>query len=148
MTAKEYLNQIKEARMSIKAEKERLANMKTMAMSIGTKELKADRVQTSVKNEGLEGTVGNYVDYESKIIDRIEEYKELEEQIVDEIYGMNCDYKLKNVIYFRYVHLKSYKEVANMMGYTEQHVKRLHGQALKLFGQQYREKLNGSDNSI
>lgn len=148
MTAKEYLNRIKEARMSIKAEKERLANMKTMAMSIGTKELKADRVQTSVKNEGLEGTVGNYVDYESKIIDRIEEYKELEEKIVDEIYGMNCDYKLKNVIYFRYVHLKSYKEVANMMGYTEQHIKRLHGQALKLFGQQYREKLNGSDNSI
>ena len=148
MTAKEYLNQIRDTRQAITAEIERLQNMKEMALSLGTKELKADRVQTSVKNEGLEGSVGNYVDYERKILERVADYREFEDRIVDEIYAMNCDYKLKHVIYLRYVHLRRLEDIANQMGYTYDHVRHLHSQALEVFAKQYREKLNESDNSI
>ena len=148
MTAKEYLNQISDTRQVIKAERDRLRDMKELALSVGTKELKADRVQTSIKNEGLEGSVGNYVDYERKIIERIEGYLKLQDRIVDEIYAMNCDKKFKEILNLRYVHLMRLGDIANQMGYTYDHVRHLHRQALEVFGKQYREKLNGSDNSI
>ena len=143
MTAKEYLNQIRDTRQAITAELDRLRNMKELALAVGTKELKADRVQTSIKNEGLEGSVGNYVDYERKILERIEDYRKFEDRIVDEIYAMNCDYKLKHVIYLRYVHLRRLEDIANQMGYTYDHIRHLHSQALEVFAKQYREKLNG-----
>jgi DNA-directed RNA polymerase specialized sigma subunit len=143
MTAKEYLNQVRDVRQAITAEIERLQQMKEMAMSIGTKELKADRVQTSIKNEGLEGTVGNYVDYENKILDRVAEYREFEDKIVDEIHGMNCAYKLKYIIQMKYIDMRRLEDIANEMGYTYDHVRHLHGQALEVFAKQYREKLRG-----
>ena len=148
MTAKEYLNQIRDTRQVIDAEGERLRNMKELALSVGTKELKADRVQTSIKNEGLEGSVGNYVDYERKVIERIEDYLKLQDRIVDEIYAMNCDKKFKQILNLRYVHFMRLGDIANQMGYTYDHIRHLHSQALEVFAKQYREKLNGSDNSI
>ena len=148
MTAKEYLNQIGDTRQVIEAERDRLRDMKELALSVGTKELKADRVQTSIKNEGLEGSVGNYVDYERKIIERIEGYLKLQDRIVDEIYALNCDKKFKEILNLRYVHLMRLGDIANQMGYTYTHIRHLHSQALEVFGKQYREKLNGSDNSI
>jgi DNA-directed RNA polymerase specialized sigma subunit len=148
MTAKEYLNQIRDTRQVIEAERDRLRDMKELALSVGTKELKADRVQTSIKNEGLEGSVGNYVDYERKIIERIEGYLKLQDRIVDEIYAMNCDKKFKEIHNLRYVHLMRLGDIANQMGYTDTHIRHLHSQALEVFAKQYREKLNGSDNTI
>ena len=144
MTAKEYLNQIKDIRLVIKKEQERLAELKEMAMTTGTKELKQDNVQTSIENEGLEETVGNYVDYERKIHERIEAYLELMETIVDEIYRLNCNYKIKNAMALRYVYCLSMKDIANQMGYSFDWVRHIISQGLELFEEQYKEKLNDS----
>ena len=144
MTAKEYLNQIEEVRTLVKSECERLANMKEMAMSLGTKELKQDMVQTSVKNAGLEESVGSYVDYEQKMQKQIERYIELEDRIVSEIYSLNCSVKIKQILCFKYIHCLTIRDIANQMGYSQDWVKHLHGQGLGVFESQYKEKLNDS----
>ncbi len=142
MTAKEYLCQIKDVRVHIQGERERLANMKEIAMNAGSKELKQDVVQTSIKNAGLEESVGNYVDYERKIKEKIESYIELEDKISGEIYGLNCNVKLKHVLYFKYIHCLPMRQIANQMGYSVDWVKHIHSQGLKEFEEQYREMLD------
>ena len=144
MTAKEYLNQIKDVRLIIRKEQERLAELKEMAMNTGTKELKKDKVQTSIKNAGLEESVGNYVDFENKIHDRIEAYLELEERIIDEIYSLNCSYKIKNLLSMKYVHGLSLRDIANQVGYSVSHTRHMIDQGIELFTEQYKEKLNDS----
>lgn len=144
MTAKDYLNQIKDIKLTIRKEQERLAELKEMAMNTGTKELKQDVVQSSIKNAGLEDSVGSYVDYEQKIYKRIEAYLELVDTIVDEIYKLNCNYKIKNALSLRYVYCLSMKDIANQMGYSFDWVRHIISQGLELFEEQYKEKLNDS----
>ena len=144
MTAKDYLNQIKDIKLTIRKEQERLAELKEMAMNTGTKELKQDVVQISIKNAGLEDSVGSYVDYEQKIYKRIEAYLELVDTIVDEIYKLNCNYKIKNALSLRYVYCLSMKDIANQMGYSFDWVRHIISQGLELFEEQYKEKLNDS----
>ena len=144
MTAKDYLNQIKDIKLTIRKEQERLAELKEMAMNTGTKELKQDVVQSSIKNAGLEDSVGSYVDYEQKIYKRIEAYLELVDTIVDEIYKLNCNYKIKNALSLRYVYCLSTKDIANQMGYSFDWVRHIISQGLELFEEQYKEKLNDS----
>ena len=144
MTAKDYLNQIKDIKLTIRKEQERLAELKEMAMNTGTKELKQDVVQSSIKNAGLEDSVGSYVDYEQKIYKRIEAYLELVDTIVDEIYKLNCNYKIKNALSLRYVYCLSMKDIDNQMGYSFDWVRHIISQGLELFEEQYKEKLNDS----
>ena len=148
MTAKEYLNQLMLCRNIINNDARRLDELKEMAIATGSKELKADMVQTSVKNEGLEATVGEYVDFERKIIEEIKEYQRLKEKILQEIYHLDSNVKYIELLIYRYSAGQRFEEIAINMGYTYDHIRHLHKKALEAFGKQYREKLNGSDNSI
>lgn len=141
MTAKKYLNQLMLCRNIINNDARRLDELREMAIATGSKELKADMVQTSVKNEGLEATVGEYVDFERKIIEEIKEYQRLKEKILQEIYHLNSDVKYIELLIYRYSVGQRFEEIAINMGYSFDRVRHMHTEALDAFEKQYKEML-------
>lgn len=69
MTAKEYLSQAKKLRIKIEQKERLLQEMRERAMCSGSKELKADKVQTSTSNGKMEDNVAQYVDLGGEIKD-------------------------------------------------------------------------------
>ena len=74
MQGKEYLEQIRLCKNNINNNLRRLDELREMALATGSKELKADVVQSSISDAGLEDSVGRYVDYEASIREEINKY--------------------------------------------------------------------------
>jgi hypothetical protein len=144
MTAKEYLNQIRSCKVKLENDQRRLNELKEMALATGSKELKADVVQTSIANAGLEDSVGDYVDFEMKIREDIRKYLELEMKIVRQINSLHCGEQTNAYIELllrRYDHGERFETIAIAMNYSYEYVRHLHNEALNSFEEQYRKEL-------
>ena len=145
MTGKKYLNQLLLCRNVINNDVRRLDELKELALATGSKELKKDVVQKSLKNAGLEETVGEYVDFEIKIIEEVKHYQRLKEKILQEIYHMDSDVKYIELLILRYSQGLRFEEIAINMGYSYERIRHLHGEALEKFGETYKEMLEEWD---
>jgi len=61
-------------------------------------------------------------------------------KIIDQIQGLKRDNHI-TVLYKRYVEYKSLEKIADEMGYTYQHIRRLHGGALQAFERMYKAEI-------
>ena len=121
MTAKEYLNQIKDLEVRIKNKNRDLEQLKELAVSIGGFDYK-ERVQTSKETGDIE--LENEI---SKDIIKLMEVKQKISNSIDKIKKTEC----YEVLYQRYILCKRFEEIAVDMKYDIRQIHRFHGQALK-----------------
>lgn len=145
MNAKEYLRQIGDCKYQIECDMQRLDELREFATATGSKELKADIVQTSIKNAGLEEIVGKIVDCEVAIRDEIGAYLKLQEFIISQIRGLEADNQYIELLLRRYVHGERFEVIAVGMGYSYERIRHMHGEALEVFGNQYKESICVTD---
>ncbi len=140
MTPKEYLNQVRDAKYQIESDLKRLDELRDLATATGSRELKQDIVQTSIKNAGLEEPVGKIVDCEAKIREEIKAYLDLKNFIVDQIRNLEAGEltsKYVQLLMRRYIDGESYELISVAMGYSYEWIRHLHSDALVAFGNQY-----------
>lgn len=95
-------------------------------------------VQTSGGNGGRnEAMIDKIVDMEAEAMEKGIEFYQRRKEVVEEINGLHCIGIYKDILYMRYVEGKGLRSVAYELGYTYQYVRRSHGQALRLFAEQY-----------
>lgn len=130
MTAKEYLNQIKDLEVRIKNKNRDLEQLKELAISIGGFNYK-ERVQTSKETGDMIGeSIARVIDLESEISKDIIKLMEVKQKIynsIDKIKKTEC----YEVLYQRYILCKRFEEIAVDMKYDIRQIHRFHGQALK-----------------
>lgn len=124
MVAKEYLKQLKKIKIFIdnkKLEKESIKNISAVNYSVG-------KVSQSIKTDG----VTNKVIAVEKIDEEIEKYQEEYDELYNNIMNIisKLPYNENDVLIKRYVLNMPYYTIANITGYSQSHIKRLHRQGL------------------
>lgn len=142
MTVKEYLSQVKDIEEDILDQKHYIETLRESLTSIGGMGLSPDKVQTSGADKDKFATVI------AKIVDAEEKLKRMEEkccllkvQIAEQIHGMD-DLQFKKLLNLRYLEWKqcgTMRKVADAMGYSVDHIKKLHRDALFAFGEMLRQ---------
>lgn len=142
MTVKEYLSQLQDLEKGIADQKEYIETLRESLTSIGGMEMNPDKVQTSgADKDKFAKVIAKIVDAEQKLKDMEETFGLLKVQIAEQIHGMD-DLVLKKLLKLRYIDWKQYgtiKKVAVELGYSVDHTKRLHRDALFAFGEMLRQ---------
>ena len=134
---KEYLRKLRILSIKIQQKKDELAELKSEAQSLsGISD--NERVQVSSRDRLLED-IAKIVDLERKINGDIARYLVFRNKIIGEIQTLNNPLYIE-MLYKRYVEYKTLERVAVEMNYTYAYVRRLHGLALKAFGDKYSDK--------
>lgn len=132
MKAKEYLKQVELLDVKIRQKKIELAGLKEEATCTGAFDYSAEKVQTSAKADSMSKKVAKYVDLENEIHEDIERFTELKHKVIGQIHMLD-DPKYINVLFKKYIEYKGLKEISKELGYSYDHIRRLHGWALLEF---------------
>ena len=125
MTAQEYLSQTYRLKETIESYKEEINSLRDILASAGISE----RVQTSPAGDNIPKTVEKIKEIIEKREEAISRLVALQEEISDVINHIS-DPDEKLLLRLKYINHKPWQETADIMGYSERHVKRLHEKAL------------------
>lgn len=137
MTAKEYLNKLEELQTKVKQKKQELEDIQNN-LGIVTNGNGGDsvRVQTSfgcATGKRTEQQAIRIASVENDIREKIIEYIETKNKIIDEIHDLNSDLYI-DILYRRYVRgEKNFTKIAYEMGYAYKYIVNKHGEALLQF---------------
>jgi len=126
--AKEYLKQVETLDTKIQQKKIELDSLKDNAIGLGAFDYAKEKVQTSA-SESMSGKVAKYVDLENEIHEDIERFTELRHKVIGQIHMLD-DPKYINVLFEKYIEYKGLKEISEELGYSYDHIRRVHGWAL------------------
>ncbi len=129
--AKEYLKQVETLDTKIQQKKIELDSLKDNAIGLGAFDYSKEKVQTSA-SESMSGKVAKYVDLENEIHEDIERFTELRHKVIGQIHMLD-DPKYINVLFKKYIEYKGLKEISKELGYSYDHIRRVHGWALLAF---------------
>lgn len=129
--AKEYLKQVETLDTKIQQKKIELDSLKDNAIGLGAFDYSKEKVQTSA-SESLSMKVAKYVDLENEIHEDIERFTELKHKVIGQIHMLD-DPKYINVLFKKYIEYKGLKEISKELGYSYDHIRRVHGWALLEF---------------
>lgn len=132
MKAKEYLKQVELLDVKIRQKKIELAGLKEEATCTGAFDYSAEKVQTSAKADSMSKKVAKYVDLENEIHEDIERFTELKHKVIGQIHMLD-DPKYINVLFKKYIEYNGLKEISKELGYSYDHIRRVHGWALLEF---------------
>lgn len=142
MTVKEYLSQLQDLEKKIEDQKEYIETLRESLTSIGGMGINPDKVQTSgADKDKFANVIAKVLDAEDKLNDMEKYFGLLKVQIAEQIHGMD-DLILKKLLKLRYIDWKQHdtiKKVAHAMGYSIDHTKKLHRDALFAFGEMLRQ---------
>lgn len=127
---KRYLSQVYALNCRIenkKSERDQLRELSTSVSSFANTE----RVQTSSNQDKMGDTAAKIVDLETEITATIVEYLSKKEEVIKTIESVE-NINMYNLLYKRYVEGKSLTSIAEEMGFSEDYVKHLHGDALNI----------------
>lgn len=128
MTATQYLRQIENYDNRIKnklIEEEQLSSLSTSVSAIPV----GEKVQTSVKRDPMGDMIAKIFDLREEISKMISEFLQKKQEIVRTIEQVE-DPLLYNILFKHYVEYKSLVRIADEMGYSEIHMKRMHLKAI------------------
>ena len=141
MTPKEYLMQIVNLERKIKSKtSERNEIMQTLIKSTDTSQEPVYSNQTSNPTEDVVMRLMEYNDQTNKYIDDL---VDLKIQIADEVMELEND-NHQMVLRERYIRQKKFEKIAVDMSYDYSWIIKLHGRALKEFGEKFPEKFKES----
>lgn len=139
MTPKEYLMQIYKLNKKIKSKlSERDEIMNTLIRATDTSK---ENIHTLDVGRPTEDTVIRLMRYNDDVNEHVDELVDLKVQIAEEIMKLEHE-NHRVVLRERYIHCKSFEQIAVNEGYVYRHITRLHGRALEEFGDIYKEKFN------
>jgi hypothetical protein len=142
MTVKEYLSQVKDLEEDIVDQKEYIETLRESLTSIGGMEMNPDKVQTSgADKDKFANVIAKVIDEDKKLKKMEEKFCLLKVQIAEQIHSMD-DLIFKKLLKLRYLEWKQYgtiRKVALEMGYSVDHTKKLHRDALFAFGEMLRQ---------
>lgn len=127
--AKEYLQQVRKAKLHISSLQEEIETMKELAVSIGSIS-QDEKVMSSVSQDKMADIICKIEDRVAELKTKMTEYIQLRAEIMATISKVdNDDYQ--QILYKRYCQMKKWEEIALEMSYTYQWVCKLHGRALE-----------------
>ena len=142
MTVKEYLSQLQDLEERINDQKEYIDTLRESLTSIGGMEMNPDKVQSSgADKDKFANVIAKVIDAEKKLKEMEKKFCLLKVQIAEQIHSMD-DLVLKQLLKLRYIDWKEHdtiKKVSVVMGYSVDHTKRLHREALFAFGEMLRQ---------
>ena len=126
---KEYLQQVRRAKIHIDSLQEEIETMKELAVSIGSMN-QSEKVMSSVSQDKMAYIICKIEDRMAELKDKVTEYMQLRAEVMATISKVdNDDYQ--QILYKRYCQMKKWEEIALEMSYTYQWVCKLHGRALE-----------------
>lgn len=138
MTASEYLGQVEVLNVRIDQKRKELERIQNEAYGVKGMRYDTDRVQTSPVDH-MPDLVIRCIELESEIQKDIERNIEFRHRIIYQIQGMP-DLKHVQLLYKKYVELKTNPEIAGEMNMAEDTVRKIHTKALQEFTRVYGER--------
>lgn len=129
MTAKEYLNQVRNLESKMKMLKEEIDTLREMVVSTGAVQ-QQERVMSSGAQDKMAETICKINEKEDDWNNLMREFALARAEVIISIQKLNnTDYE--QILYKRYCQSKKWEEIAIEMHMSYRHVLRLHGYALK-----------------
>lgn len=127
---KKYLSQVYNLNCRIENKKSERDQLRELAMSVSSFSNR-ERVQTSGSQDKMGDTVAKILDLETEITASIVEYLGKKEEVIRTIESVE-NINMYNLLYKRYVDGKTLTTIADEMGFSEDYIKHLHGDALRV----------------
>jgi hypothetical protein len=128
MTAKEYLNQVRNLESKMKILKEEIDTLREMVVSTGAIQ-QGERVLSSGTQDKMAETICKINKKECEWNDLMREFALARANVIINIQKLNNP-EYEQILYKRYCQSKKWEEIALEMNYTYQWVCKLHGRAL------------------
>lgn len=140
MTAKEYLAQYRTIELKITSKQKELEGLRAKLEGCSSKQMDGMPHSSGGKTDPVGDTVTKIIAMQMEINDEIDKSIDLRSEI-----SARID-KLSNETYaamlrYRYVCMMKWERIAEVMHYSEQHCRRLHGWALWEFAQKNKDVL-------
>ena len=139
MTAKEYLQQVKQKKAIIKNLRRDKESVTEMLYSLGGSG-EGERVQSSRNMDKFGTLYGRIDEMQRKIDEELASLVEFELIVSAKINGLNNEKNIE-VLHRRYIRFQSWEVIADEMNYSVRYILRLHGLALEEFRLRYEEEL-------
>ena len=142
MTPKEYLQQIYIITKRLQRLRQLCDQLREDAYSIGSPmgSLSPDKVQTSPSGDQMERAIARVDKTERQIRSETNRLKEKRRKIQQQIEAVP-DERYKSILFGRYVMCQTWERVAEAVPCDVRHVYRLHGAALRAFGEIYAKEI-------
>ena len=128
MTAKEYLNQVRNLESKMKILKEEIDTLREMVVSTGAIQ-QGERVLSSGTQDKMAETICKINEKDCEWNDLMREFALARANVIINIQKLNNP-EYEQILYKRYCQSKKWEEIALEMNYTYQWVCKLHGRAL------------------
>lgn len=143
--AKWYLMQIRSCESIVEKRKSQLGKLQAEAYGLRGISYESEPVQASPDGSGLERYTERLQEIRERIMEAILQREETKERIIEEIQEMTRQ-QYSEILYKRYVEIKGrrmkpFEVIAVELGYSCDHIKRMHRKALSAFWQQYKENI-------
>lgn len=139
MSAKEYLRQAFTIHQRILAlERHRQQLRADMYGVRSPSDMSPDVVQSSITGDKLEKYIAMIDEDERNITDELIALHGKQDEIADMIAKVTNG-RYYHVLYLRYVLCNSWKQIAKTTGYAEHYLFKMHGKALRAFGEVYND---------
>lgn len=135
MTTKSYLQQLDRYSKQINNKLAEIYQLGSLATNIGVT-LKADMIKSSPDMDKMGDCVSDIVDKENEAKDLIKEYQNKKDHIITQINGIE-DTMQYQVLFSRYIEMKTYEEIAEDLNYCEKQIRRIHNKAIAEFEKKY-----------
>ena len=135
MTAKRYLSQALFLRSMIRRCEEQIEEIRTRATSVGGIRYDKISVQTSPRN-AMESFVIQLEKAEKKQLEVLSEYYSTYANIQAQIAAISPEV-YRQILTLRYLDGMKLERIADLLGYSDVYVRKLHGRALQAFDRQY-----------
>lgn len=130
--AKEYLQQVRKAKLHINSLQEEIETMKELAVSIGAIN-QGEKVLSSVSQDKMADIVCEIEERMAELKENITQYIQLRTEVMATISKVdNDDYQ--QILYKRYCQMKKWEEIALEMSTSYRNITRLHGKCLVEIG--------------
>ena len=145
MTPKEYLRQADRISREIKRIEEELYRLDQDATHAGGIDYSKMRTQNhGTANSLFARKVERISELETELTEARKERTIVRIKIVGQINGMGKG-EYSDLLYKRYIEKKSLETIAEEMGYAYGYIRRVHGLALRAFGDQYPDEISATE---
>lgn len=131
MTAKDYLKDIRKLDLEIQTLQEQISLLRENAEGLRTMEL--SDMPKGGKGKDLSDYVAEIADLQMVCVQHVSELIMKKQEAIERIMSIDGS-ELRNVLLLRYIQCKEWDEIADKLQYNLRTIFRLHGEALKEFG--------------
>lgn len=141
MTAKEYLKQLSILEAKYKCKCEEAEDLRELATTTGAMRYDVERVQSSPSGDNIINAVIKIIETENEAMRIAVKLADTKQDIIDKIVNMDDGNHIRLLCLY-YVRKNKLEDVAEIMHFSFDWTRHLHGEALKAFENKYPEILS------